>query len=208
MQVEKGWFIPTVQFGDAHVFLFEDWEQTPVGPYRALFHFTPDDFRTLYVSSSMGGDLLSTIHRFDRILVVDIRSLRQHLKWSIELEAGERGNLEIELDLKETTMLRIINLIAPHVPEVIARSPIYCGLLPRLAGPIIGTDPSQKMMGLTELGRDTRFRVDRMYKITGGRCIWGGEDLGRLTDCCFEHDMGAYRPVSKPIASYLSLFIK
>jgi hypothetical protein len=208
MFVEKGWFIPTVQFGDEDVFIFEDWEETPVGPYRALFHFRPDDSRTLYASTALGRDLVSSLHRFDLISIVPIASLRQHGTWRIELEAGEKGKLAMELDLVETTMLRLINPVASHTPEAIARNPLYCRLLPRLAGPILGTDPKQKIMGRTEMGRDTRFRVDRMYKISSGTCAWGGREIGPLRDCCFEHDMGAYRPISKPMASYLSLFVE
>lgn len=208
MFVEKGWFIPTLQFGPDHVFLFEDWEETPAGPYRALFHFTPGDFRTLYASTSPGRDLVSTIHRFDATHVVDIKSRREGGIWWIEAETGEKGKLEMHIDLQETAMLKLLNPIASHMPDLIARNPLYCRLLPRLAGPLLGTDPSQKIMGKTEMGRQTRFRVERIHKVAGGSCNWGGEDLGTLRDCCFQHDMGAYRPVSKAVACYLSLFVE
>ena len=87
MLVEKGWFIPTIQFGANDVFLCEDWDETPAGPYRAVFHFTPEDHRTLYVSSVEGRDLVSTIHRFDEIHVAAISSLRMGNRWSIGLDS-------------------------------------------------------------------------------------------------------------------------
>ena len=83
MQEEKGWWIITIQFGPDDVFLFEDWDETPVGPYRALFHFSPDDFRTLYASTLEGRDFVSEIHRFDEKHVVDIDSRRGDDNWVI-----------------------------------------------------------------------------------------------------------------------------
>jgi hypothetical protein len=207
MFVEKGWFIPTLQFGPDDVFLFEDWEETPAGPYRGLFHFTPDDFRTLYVNNEEGRDLVSSIHRFDVMNVVDISSRREHGRWTIEMEAGERGPLSIEIAYDAPGILKAVNLLSPHIPEIIARNSQYCKLLPRLAAPVLGTDPSQAIAGVTEMGRKTRFRVDRTYKVTEGKCTWGGMDLGQLVDCCFQHDMGAYQTISKAMVSYLSLFV-
>jgi hypothetical protein len=206
--VEKGWFVPTLQFGPDDVFLFEDWDETPVGPYRALFHFTPDDHRTLYVSSEEGRGLVSTIHRFDEQIVTAVSSRRQHGRWSIEVDAAGKGALSIEVDYRETGMLKFVNPIARRTPDLIARNGLYCKLMPRLAAPLLGTDPDQKIAGETELGRRSRFRLERMFMVTGGRCSWGGDDLGPLTDCCFRHDMGAFRPVSKAVVSYLSLVVE
>jgi len=208
MIVEKGWFIPTLQFGPDDVFLFEDWEDTPAGPYRAVFHFTPRDFRTLYVNNAEGGDLVSSIHRFDEKHVVDVKSQRRDGRWTIEADTGDKGNLRIEIEFRETPMLKAVNPIACRVPEVLARNPLYCRMLPRLAGPLLGIDPNQKITGITEMGRKGRFRLDRIFKVTGGRCTWGGKDLGPLTDCSFQHDMGDFRLTSKAVVSYLSLFVE
>jgi hypothetical protein len=207
MLTEKGWFIPTLQFGPHDVFLIEDWEDTPAGPYRAIFHFSPEDYRTLYVSGEKGRDLVSTIHRFDEMIVTGIDSRRLGGCWSIELDTGEKGGLRMEVDYEETALLKAVNPIASHTPDVIARNPFYCRLLPRLAAPLMGTDPEQKIMGVTETGRNTRFRLERIYKVTSARCTWGGKDVGLLTDCCFQHDMGAYKTISKPMVSYLSLIV-
>ena len=72
----------------------------------------------------------------------------------------------------------------------------------------MGTDPDQKLMGMTEMGRNTRFRMERIFKVTSARCTWGGEDLGPLTDCCFRHDMGVYATISKPMVSHLWLYVE
>ena len=208
MLVEKGWFIPTIQFGANDVFLCEDWDETPAGPYRAVFHFTPEDHRTLYVSSVEGRDLVSTIHRFDEIHVAAISSLRMGNRWSIGLDSGDRGELRMEVDYGETPLLKAVNPIASRVPESIARNPLYNRLLPRVAAPLMGTDPDQKLMGMTEMGRNTRFRMERIFKVTSARCTWGGEDLGPLTDCCFRHDMGVYATISKPMVSHLWLYVE
>lgn len=208
MLVEKGWFIPTLQLGPDDVFLFEDWDETPAGPYSALFHFSPDDSRTLYASSDGGRDLVSTIHRFDEMHVVDIASRRQDGHWSIEADTGERGMLRMEVEYRETPLLKLVNPIACHTPDAIARNSLYCRLLPRLAAPLMGTDPDQKIAGVTEMGRRSRFRMDRIYKVTSARCTWDGRDLGPMADCCYQHNMGDYRPTSKAMVSYLSLFVE
>lgn len=208
MIVEKGWFLPTLQFGPDDVFLFEDWDETPAGPYRAIFHFDPGDHRTLYASSEGGRDLVSGIHRFDEMHVVDIYSVRDDGDWSIETDTGDKGLLRIDVRYRETPVLKIMNPVACHTPEFIARNSIYCRLLPRVAAPLLGTDPDQRMSGVTELGRKTRFRMDRLFKVTDARCTWGERDLGALMECCFGHQMGDYGLVSKAVASQLSLFVE
>jgi hypothetical protein len=196
-----------LQFGPDDVFLFEDWEETPVGPYRALFHLSRDDFRTLYVDGEEGKNVVCGIHRFDTTYVTEISSRRDSGVWIIDTDTKDRGFLNMEVSFEATTVLKAINRLAPHVPEVVARNPLYCKLLPRLASPIMGTDPDFKIAGLTEMGRKVRFRLDRIYSVTGGRCIWDGLDLGTLRDCSFRHDLGDMRPVNKPMALYLSLCV-
>jgi len=208
MLVEKGWFIITLQFGPDDVFFFEDWDETPAGPYRALVHFTPEDYRTLYVSSEEGQDIISTIHRFDEKIVTDITSRRQNGRWNIELDTGEKGMLHMEVDYKATPLLRAVNPTLRFIPDAITRNPLYCKLVPKLAAPLMGTDPNQKMSGCTEMGRRSRFRFEGIYMVTGARCTWDGTDLGPLTDCGYQHDMGDYRPVSKPAISHLSLIVE
>ncbi len=208
MIMERGWFIPTLQFGQEDVFLVEDWEDTPAGPYRAVFHFTPDDRRTLYVSGEEGGDLVSSIHRFDRRVVTPVLSRREEGRWIVELDTPERGVLRIEVDYGETAALRAVNRIAPRIPEVVARNPLYCRLLPLLSAPVLGTDPGQKIAGVTEMGRRCRFRLHRLYRVTGASCTWGGRDPGPLRECRFDHDMGDFRPVSRPVVSYLQLHVE
>lgn len=205
MIVERGWFIPTLQFGTEDVFLIEDWENTPVGPYRAVFHFTPDDYRTLYVNSEEGRDLVSTIHRFDRKVVTFVDSQRTDGHWVIGVDTGEKGELRIEVDYGETPVLRVANLLAPRIPEAVAATPLYCRLLPRLAAFLLGTDPGQKIAGVTEMGRKVRFRLEKIYRVTNACCRWDGRDAGPLGECRYPHDMGDFRPLSRAMVSYLSL---
>ena len=207
MLVERGWFIPTLQFGPDDVFLFEDWDDTPAGPYRALFHFSPEDYRTLYASSEEGRELVSTIHRFDEMHVVDISSRRQDGRWTIDVDTGTEGALHMEVDYYATTLLKMVNPVLCHTPDVIVRNPLYCKLVPRMAAPLMGTDPKMNIMGMTEVGRNTRFRMDRIFMVSSARCSWDGKDLGPLVDCCYAHDMGAYKTVSKAMVSYLSLIV-
>lgn len=208
MIVERGWFIPTLQFGPDDVFLVEDWESTPVGPYRAVFHFTPEDYRTLYVNTKEGRDLVSTIHRFDRKVVTPVDSKRADGHWVVEVDTGKEGELRIEVDYGETPALRAINLLAPHIPEAVARNPLYCRLLPRLSALLLGTDPRQRIAGVTELGRRSRFRLDRIYMVKEARCLWSGRNPGPLRECSYDHDMGDFRPTARAVVCYLSLHVE
>ncbi len=205
MVVERGWFIPTLQFGPHDVFLVEDWEETPVGPYRAVFHFTPDDYRTLYVDGEEGGDLVSSLHRFDRRMVTHIDSHRRDGRWTLEVDTGERGILRLEVDYGEDKVLRLVNRVTPHIPEAVAANRVFCRLLPRLAAPLLGTDPNQRIAGVTELGRFVRFRLEKIYRVTSARCQWADRDLGPHRECRYPHDMGDFRPVSQSVVSYLHL---
>lgn len=208
MVVERGWFIPTLQFGLEDVFLVEDWEDTPVGPYRAVFHFTPDDYRTLYVSGEEGRDLVSSVHRFDREVVTSVDSRRADGRWVIEVDTGDRGELRIEVDYGDTPALRAVNLLAPRIPEALARNALYCRLLPLISAPLLGTDPGQRIAGVTELGRYSRFRLRLVYKVKDARCLWDGRDLGPLRECRYRHDMGDFRPTTKAMVSYLELHVE
>lgn len=208
MIVEKGWFVPTIQFGPDDVFLIEDWDETPVGPYSAVFHFSPQDFRTLYASNERGRDLVSTIHRFDEKHVVEMESRHRDGCWTVEADTGEKGVLRIEIDYGETALLRMVNPALRFVPDLIARNPLYCKLVPKVAAPLMGTDPDQKMMGTTETGRGTRFRMQRIFVVAGASCSWGGRAVAPLTECRYRHDMGAYKTISKAMVSYLSLIVE
>lgn len=207
MQVERGWFVPTIQFGPDDVFILEDWDVTPAGPYRAVFHFTPGDHRTLYASTTRGRDLVSTIHRFDDTHVVDIDSVRDEGRWTIEADTGDRGVLRLEMEFRETPLLKLVNPVACHTPEFIARSSLYCAVVPRLAGPLLGIDRDQKLAARTETGRFYRFRSEKIYKVTGARCSWGGRDLGPMAECRYDHDIGENRLATRPVVSYLSMFV-
>ncbi len=208
MILERGWFIPTLQIGPEDVFLVEDWEESPAGPYRAVFHFTPEDFRTLYVDSEGGGEVASSFHRCDRVLVTAITSLRDGSLWTLEWRGAEGEDVRVEVAYRADATLRAINRVAPHVPDAIARNRAYCRLLPHLAAPIMGTDPRQKIAGVTELGRRVRFRLDEVYRVVDAGCRWGERDLGALSECRYRHDMGDFRPVSRAMVIYLALYME
>ncbi|MDY6794665.1 MAG: hypothetical protein SWK76_05205 [Actinomycetota bacterium] len=207
MPEETGWFVPTIQFGKEDVFLFEDWEETPVGPYRAVFHFNPDDFRTLYASTPEGGDFVSSVHRFDEKNVVEVKSRRNGGRWTIEADTGDKGPLKIEIDYRETGLLKLVNPIAAYTPKAIARNALYCRLLPRIAGPMLGIDSDQKIAAETEMGRKGCFQMYRIYRVIAATCTWGDRDMGPLEDCCYDHDIGGFKLTTKPIISYLTLYL-
>ncbi len=199
--------IPTLQFGGEDVFLYEDWEDTPVGPYRALFHFTPQDFRTLFASTPEALDLVPTVHRFDRVFLASIKTKRDWGNLRIEVSSAE-DRYEIELGYEETPLLKVINPVAARVPDFICRNEFYLRIAPRMLAPLLGTDPNQKIGGVTEMGRKTRFRIYRMWKVTRGRCFHNGVELGILGECHFQHDMGDFRPICNPVMSKLDLIVE
>lgn len=209
MLIEKGWMLPAIQFGPDDVFILEDWDETPAGPYRAIFHFNPDDYRTLYATTSGGSEIVSGIHRFEDENTLDIDMRRGDGEWTVEVDTGDRGILKMEIEYRETPLLKVVNPVACYMPDIVARSSLYCRMVPRLAGPIVGINPKQKMAGVTELERYSRFQISRIFKVTKGRCTWGDKDLGSMRDCCFEHDLGDFSltPPMKPIVSQLTLFV-
>ena len=198
---------PTLQFGPNDVFFIEDWASTPVGPYCGMVHFTPEDRRSLFASTQRGMDLLSTIHRADEKHLAQISSHRDADSWEFTVDGGDGGRFEFHLHY-EANLLKAANLMLPLVPKFIALNPLYLKLAPKLAAPLLGTPPDYTMAGVTEMGRDSAFKLDRVFLITGGSCVQGGRDLGPLTQCCFRHDMGAYRPSPVAMMSELQFYIK
>ncbi len=206
MQVERGYMIPTMQFGPDDVFLYEDWEESPVGPYRALFHYSPDDFRTLYAQPRAGMDFVSTVHRFDRKVPSSIRPLWGPGTLKLEVRS-EEAEYYLEVRFRETPLLKLINPAVALMPAFVSFNPLFQKSAPRLLAPLLGTDPEQKMGGVTEMGRTTVFRIKKVWLVTGGSCSCGGRDLGGLTECHYRHDMGDFRPISRAMLSKLELYV-
>lgn len=204
--VESGFMIPTMQFGPDDVFLFEDWEKTPVGPYRALFHFTPEDFRTLYADRPEALELVSTIHRFDRTFLSSIRTKKEPGKITIDVISSDES-FHIEIAYGEPLLLKLLNPLAAHLPDFICMKEYYLKFAPRLLAPLLKTDPDQKMSGITEMGKKSTFRIYRIWRIAGGNCRKNGEEIGSIVECGYDHDMGDFRPVSKPILSKVDLLV-
>jgi hypothetical protein len=206
MEVESGFMIPTLQFGPDDVFLYEDWRESPVGPYRALFHYSPDDYRTLYADPSEGMDYVSTVHRFDRKVPSKIKPSWDIGRLKLEVRS-EQAEYDLEVEFKETLLLKLLNPFVVLMPDFISLNPVFQKVAPKLLAPLLGTDPDMKMGGVTEMGRTTLFKIQRVWMVTGGRCSCGGRDLGNLTECHYTHDMGDFRPISVAMLSKLELHV-
>ncbi len=205
MKVESGLMIPTMQFGPDDVFLYEEWRESPVGPFRAFFHYGKDDTRTLYASTQEGLDMVPIIHRFDRRILSDIKADWGvgSLKLSVRNDSDESYDMEIQF--KQTLLLKLAGPMLGLVPKFVLLNPAYQAAMPRLLAPIMGTDPNMKMGGKTETGTLVKFEIRNMWFLSGGQISRNGQGLGSLCDCCYDHDMGVFRPIPKPLMSKLSL---
>lgn len=206
MLVERGLMIPTLQFGPEDVFLYEDWEDSPVGPYRALFHYSPNDFRTLYAWPERGMEFVSTVHRFDRKVPAHVIPRWEPGRLELKV-SSEEADYDLSVGFKETFLLRMLNPLVALMPPYVSLNPFFQKAAPKLLAPILGTDPEQKMGGVTETGRTTLFRIQKVWMITGGSCSRDGCQLGFLTECCYGHDMGDFRPIRTPMMSRLELYV-
>lgn len=204
MKVESGLMIPTLQYGPDDVFLYEDWRDSPVGPYKALFHYAPDDVRTLYASTREGLDMVPVIHRFDRKVLSDIKANWDVGRLKLEVRS-DAENYDLDVEFKEDLMLKVMNPMLKLTPGFLLVNPFVQSIAPKLMAPIMGTDPNMAMGGKTETGTMVRFKIRQMWRVTGGRCSRDGKDLGSLCKCTFDHDMGAFRPIPNPVMSKLDL---
>ncbi len=205
MEEERGFMLPTVQFG-TDVFVIEDWDSVPIGPYKALFHYAADDHRTLYASSEKALDFVPHIHRFDERHVARIDSRQDGGTWSFKADAGDAGTFELELAYKENAVLKVANLFMPFTPKFIALNPLYLKAAPKIAGPLLGMGKGLKTFGKTETGTPVWMMLEKVYMVTAGRCSRNGQDLGPLTDCTIPHDLGELVLIPKPIISRLRLY--
>ncbi len=206
MKEERGFMLPTVQFGAEDVFVIEDWDSVPIGPYRALFHYAADGRRTLFASNEKALDFVPHIHRFDEKHVAKIESRRDANSWSMKVDAGEAGRFEIELKFNETLILKVANLFLPFIPAFIALNNFYLKTIPKVAGPLLGMGPNLKTFGKTEAGTMVKMMLEKIYMVTDGKCVMNGKDLGPVTDCTFHHDLGELVLIPKPIVSRLRLY--
>ena len=206
MMVESGFMIPTLQFGPDDVFLYEDWRDSPAGPYRALFHYSPDDYRTLYADRPEGMEFVSTVHRFDRKVLAEVKPSWDVGRLKLQVRS-EPADYDLEVEFKETLLLKLMNPLVGMMPGFLSLNPFFQKIAPKLLAPLLGTDPGQKMGGVTEMGKTTLFKIQRVWMVTGGRCSCGGRDLGNLTECHYTHDMGDFQPISVAMMSKLELHV-
>jgi hypothetical protein len=204
MKVESGFMIPTLQYGPDDVFLYEDWKDSPVGPYRALFHYAPDDVRTLYANTPEGLDMVPVIHRFDRRVLSDIKTTWDVGRVRVEVKS-DAEDYDLEVEFKETLLLKLLNPMLKLTPGFLLLNPFVQSIAPKLLAPVMGTDPDMAMGGVTETGTLVRFKIQRMWEVAGGRCSRGDKSLGNLTECHYDHDMGDFKPMSKAMMTKLEL---
>lgn len=206
MKEERGFMLPTAQFGPNDVFVIEDWDSVPIGPYSALFHYAADGHRTLFASREAALDFVPHIHRFDEMHVAKIESKREGNSWSMSVDAGDAGTFEIDLRYRETLVLKVGNLFLPFIPTFLALNDFYLKTVPKVAGPLLGMGPNLKTFGKTETGTLVKMMLEKVYMVTEGKCIMNGKDLGPITDCTFHHDLGELVLIPKPIVSRLRLY--
>ncbi len=206
MREERGFMLPTVQFGADDVFVIEDWDSVPIGPYRALFHYSAGGHRTLFASTEKALDFVPHIHRFDEKHLAKIESKRDTNSWLMAVDAGDAGKFEIELRYQENLILKAANLLLPFLPKFIALNPFYLKTIPRVAGPMLGMGPDLKTFGRTEVGTMVYMMLEKIYMVTEGKCVMDGKDLGGVTDCTFHHDLGELVLLPKPVFSRLRLY--
>ncbi len=205
LKEERGFMLPTAQFGQ-DVFVIEDWDSAPIGPYRALFHYAADGRRTLYASKEGALDFVPHIHRFDERHLAGIESNRSGNSWRMSVDAGEAGQFDLEVKYSETLVLKAANLFLPFLPKFVALNPLYLKTIPKVAGPLMGMGTNLKTFGHTEAGTMVYMMLEKVWMVSEGTCTMNGKDLGPLTDCTMHHDLGELVLIPKPIVSRLRLY--
>lgn len=204
MKVESGLMIPTMQFGPDDVFLYEEWRESPAGAFRALFHYSKDDVRTLYADSQAGLDLVPVIHRFDRRVLSRIKADWSAGRLALEVR-NDSEDVDLEVEFKANLLLRSMNFALKFTPGFLMLNPLVQAVAPKLLAPLLGTDPDMKVGGPTETGTLVKFEIKQMWMLTGGRASMAGRELGSLTPCTYRHDMGAFQTMSKAMMTKLKL---
>jgi hypothetical protein len=167
-------------FDSGHVLALRVFPENDFAPYCTVWHRTPDGDWSIYVD---GARLDTACPRYYGAACTHSAFAKINLEWtgptSLRITMDD-PSLEWTLVATETTTLRVLNLMSPHMPLWTWRSRSLVRTRELLANHVLGMGDI-RMSGTMPSGHTGILMPQRMYFISDATARLAGEDLGRPT---------------------------
>lgn len=176
----RGWGVFGLPFDSGHVLALRVFPENDFSPYRTVWHRTPDGEWSIYVD---GARLDTACPRYYGPACAYTGFAKINLDWtgpvSLRITMDD-PHLEWTLVATETTTLRVLNFMSPHMPLWTWKSRMLVRARELLANHVLGMGDI-RMSGTMPSGHPGILMPQRMYFIQDATAHWAGEDLGRPT---------------------------
>ena len=156
------------------------WESGPLGPMIDVMWARPDGERVLLAPSARVADFVTSLYRFDRVEVVDVRGGWRDER--LEVDAGGLG-------------MRLVAGRGRRIPVGALRPPWFTRFV---EAPVARLTLGVRLYGVTPTGAREWYRADRWRPVVSGSATLDGVDLGVLGPLAPPCRFGFSEPPARP----------
>jgi len=175
----SGYGVMGLPFRSAHVLALRHFPASSIGPgYRSIWHRDPDGRWTFY--QDQPAQLACT--RYFGADVDEVREGPIGIEWTgprrFEVQAGD-GELEWTLELRSTTVTRLLNGLSSLLPDRAWRSGPVLAIMSRVAALALGAG-QVRLTGLAPNGQRFVANPMTMWVASRSNASIGNTDLGEM----------------------------
>jgi hypothetical protein len=197
----RGWGVFGLPFDSGHVLALRVFPENDFGPYRTLWHRTPEGHWSIYVH---GERLDTACPRYYGPACARTDYAKIDLRWtgkaSLQISM-DRPRLQWALVATETPALRILNALSPHMPLWTWRVDLLVRMREQMAKQLLHMGDI-RMAGTMPSGHTGILMPQRMYFIREASATLDGLDLGSPTAAASTPHIGE---VSLPARGVLAI---
>jgi hypothetical protein len=185
----RGWGIFGLPFDSGHVLALRVFPQNDFGPYRTVWHRTPDGTWSIYVD---GPRLDTACPRYYGPACARVAHARIDLQWMAP------DGLRITMDdpalswsvvASTTPLLRVLNVVGPRLPLWTWKRPSLIRVREIIAQRMLGMG-AIRMRCVTPSGHHGTLMPERMYFVDDATATLDGSDLGTPARAATTPDIG------------------
>lgn len=194
----RGFGIFAAPFESGHVLALRVFPANDFAPYKAIWHRAPDGDWSIFVDAPR-HDIACP--RYFGAAASLVQSARISLTWTgpaalrIEMDAPR---LTWEIAMTTSSILRLMNVVNPRLPEGVRRARSVLRAMEYLAGAMLGIG-RVTLAGITPNGQFSLLLPERMFYLASGHAELDGEDLGPLATGGENPAIGTFRLPARPV---------
>jgi hypothetical protein len=167
-------------------------------PYKTVWHRTPDGVWSIFVDAPRHD---VACPRYYGAATAHVQTARITLTWTGSMD------LRVEIDvprliwsmsLKRTSLLSIMNLLSPRLPERLWQSGIFLHLMERAGKVLLGLG-SVTLTGVVPNGQRAMLMPEQMFFVASATAELDGEDFGHPVRVAVNPSMGSFKLPARPL---------